>query len=383
MSSGVKQSRRRFLARSLIALTAAPLGMLACSRLRPGGTAAAEPTTNKDGKTMQQTTHPASPLPVEGMLPSLDGATGWLNSPPLTPDGLRGKVVLVEFMTYTCINWLRTLPYVRAWSEKYKDFGLVVIGVHTPEFPFEKDVENIRRALDAMRIEYPVAIDSDYGVWRAFSNHYWPALYFVDAMGQIRHHRFGEGEYQRSEMVLQELLAEAGSDGFDRSVTPVVGQGAEAAPDWDSLRTPETYVGYQQAQRFASPGGAAQGRSQAYTVPTQLRLNQWAFAGNWTIDRGSAVLSEPGGRIAYRFQARDLHLVMGPATRGASVRFRVLLDGQVPGAAHGVDVDVDGNGTVTEQRMDQLIRQPAPIADRLFEIEFLDPGVEPFAFTFG
>jgi thiol-disulfide isomerase/thioredoxin len=383
MSSGLKQSRRRFLVTSLATLVAAPLGTLACSSLRPGRTSAAESSTNKDDNAMQQTAHPASPLPVEGRMPSFDGATGWLNSQPLTPDGLRGKVVLVEFLTYTCINWLRTMPYVRAWSEKYRDNGLVVVGVHTPEFPFEKDVENIRRAVTDMQIEFPIAIDSDYGVWQAFANHYWPALYFVDAMGRIRHHRFGEGEYGRSEMVLQQLLAEAGQSGVDRAIVPIEGVGIEVQADWENLRTPETYVGYQQAERFASPGGAVRGRSHIYTAPALLRLNQWALAGDWTVERGSAILNEPGGRIAYRFHARDAHLVMGPATPGVSMRYRVLLDGQAPGDAHGVDVDEQGYGTVSEQRLYQLIRQPAPIADRRFEIEFLDPGAEAFAFTFG
>ena len=238
---------------------------------------------------MQQITPVGHSLPVEGMLPSLDGATGWLNSQPMTPDGLRGKVVLVEFLTYTCINWLRTLPYVRAWSEKYRDQGLVVIGVHTPEFQFEKDVENVRRAMTDLRIEFPVAIDSDYAVWRAFKNNYWPALYFVDAMGQIRHHRFGEGEYERSEMVLQQLLAEAGQGGFDRDIVSVEGVGVEAAPDWDSLRSPETYVGYQRTERFASPGGVRSGSRHVYSAPAQLRLNQWALSGDWTSGKqGSA-----------------------------------------------------------------------------------------------
>jgi thiol-disulfide isomerase/thioredoxin len=383
MLNATKQSRRRFLATSLSALAAAPLGTLACSDSQPGTATAAAPTKIKDDTTMQQTTPIPSSLPVEGMLPSFDGATGWLNSQPLTPDGLRGKVVLVEFWTYTCINWLRTLPYVRAWSEKYKDHGLVVIGAHTPEFPFEKDVENVRRAIHDMRIPFPVAIDSDYGVWQAFANHYWPALYFVDAMGRIRHHRFGEGEYDRSELVIQQLLAEAGQAGFDRNIAPIEGLGAEAAPDWENLKTPETYVGYEQAERFASPGGAVLGRSHAYAAPAQLRLNQWALAGAWAVQRGLVGLNEAGGRIAYRFHARDLHLVMGPATRGSSVRYRVLIDGQAPGEAHGFDVDEQGTGTVAEQRLYQLIRQPAPVVERLFEIEFLDPGVETFAFTFG
>jgi thiol-disulfide isomerase/thioredoxin len=383
MSSGVKHSRRRFLAMSLVTLAAAPLGMLACSSVQPGTATTAVPSKTKDDSTMQQITPVPASLPVEGMLPSLDGAIGWLNSRPLTPDGVRGKVVLVEFLTYTCINWLRTLPYVRTWSEKYRGHGLAVVGVHTPEFEFEKDVENVRRAVTDMRIEFPIAIDSDYAVWRAFSNHYWPALYFVDAMGRIRHHHFGEGEYDRSETVLQQLLAEAGSGGFDRSITPVEGEGAEAAPDWESLRTPETYVGYEQAERFASPDGAVLGVRRSYAVPERMRLNQWGLGGEWTVQRGLARLNEPDGRIAYRFHARDLHLVMGPATRGAPVRFRVTIDGQTPGAAHGVDLDEQGLGTVTEQRLYQLIRQPAPIADRQFEIQFLDPGVEAFAFTFG
>ncbi len=316
-------------------------------------------------------------------MPPLNGVTGWLNSPPLTTAGLRGKVVLVEFWTYSCINWLRTLPYVRAWAEKYRNQGLVVIGVHTPEFEFEKDLDNVRRAVREMRIEYPVAIDSDYAVWRAFKNNYWPAFYFVDATGQIRHHRFGEDDYERSERVIQQLLAGAGRGGFDRGTVSVEGSGAEAAPDWDSLRSPETYVGYQRTERFGSPGGVRRGSRHVYSAPRQLRLNQWALSGDWTVERQAAALHEPGGRIAFRFHARDLHLVTGPAARGVSLPFRVLLDGQAPGAAHGVDVDEQGIGTIREQRMYQLIRQPAPVVDRLFEIEFLDPGVEAFAFTFG
>jgi thiol-disulfide isomerase/thioredoxin len=382
MSRGVKHSRRHVLATALTALAAAPLGMLACSSLPVGRAAAADPDTSKD-TTMHQTSPVASSLPFEGRMPPFDGATAWLNSEPLTPEGLRGKVVLVEFLTYTCINWLRTMPYVRAWHQKYQDHGLVVIGVHTPEFPFEKDIENVRRAVTDMQIPFPIAVDSNYGVWQAFANHYWPALYFVDAMGRIRHHRFGEGEYDRSEMALQDLLAEAGQSGFDREIVPIQGQGAEAAPDWANLKTPETYLGFQQAERFASPGGAALGSQRAYVVPERLGFNQWALAGGWTVNRGNAALNEADGRIAYRFHGRDLHLVMGPSMRGSSARFRVLLDGQAPGAAHGVDVDEDGNGTVDFQRMYQLIRQPGPIADRQFEIQFLDPGVEAFAFTFG
>jgi len=322
-------------------------------------------------------------LPVEGELPSLGIATEWLNSQPLTAAGLRGKVVLIDFWTYTCINWLRSLPYVRAWAEKYKDQGLVVIGVHAPEFAFEKNIDNVRLAAKAMRVDYPIAIDNDYAIWRAFKNKYWPALYFVDARGRIRHHHFGEGEYERSEMIIQRLLAEAGIAGIGQELVSVDARGAEAAADLGSLKSPENYVGQERTQNFASPGGAVLGKRRVYAVPARLRLNQWALSGDWTMEKQATVLNKPNGRIAYRFHARDLHLVMGPAARGTSVRFRVLIDGRPPGAAHGIDVDDQGNGTVTEQRLYQLIRQPTPIADRQFEIEFLDPGVEAFAFTFG
>lgn len=322
-------------------------------------------------------------LPMEGMLPSFDGATEWLNSPPLTPASLRGKVVLVNFWTYTCINWLRSLPYVRAWAEKYKDQGLVVIGVHTPEFPFEHNIENVRRAAKDMRIEYPIAIDNEYAVWDAFNNHYWPALYFVDAKGQIRHHQFGESEYEQSEMIIQQLLADAGISGISHDLVSVDARGVEAPADWGSLKSPENYVGYQRTENFASPGRATLGRPHIYTAPEYLTLNHWALAGEWTMEPEFTVLNKANGRITYRFHARDLHLVMGPATRGTSARFRLLLDGQAPGDAYGLDVDDQGNGTVTDQRLYQLIRQPKPIFDRQVEIEFLDAGVQAFAFTFG
>jgi thiol-disulfide isomerase/thioredoxin len=322
-------------------------------------------------------------LPVEGELPSLDGATEWLNSPPLTKAGLRGNVALFDFWTYTCINWLRTLPYVRAWAEKYKDQGLVVIGVHTPEFDIEKNVDNVRRALKQRRIEYPVAIDNDYAIWNGFANHYWPALYFVDAQGHIRHHQFGEGDYERSEMIVQQLLAEAGKGGVGQDLVSVDARGAEAPADWTSLRSPETYVGYERTEDFAPPGGIVVNKPNVYTAPTQLSLNEWSLSGDWTVGRQAAALNKAGGRIAYCFHARDLHLVMGPAAAGTSVRFRVRIDGKSPGAAHGTDVDEQGSGTASEQRLYQLIRQPKPIVDRQFEIEFLDPGVEAFAFTFG
>jgi thiol-disulfide isomerase/thioredoxin len=322
-------------------------------------------------------------LPIQGELPSLGGATGWLNSQPLMAASVRGKVVLIDVWTYTCINWLRQLPYVRAWAEKYKNQGLVVIGVHSPEFAFEKNVENVRRAVKDLNVNYPIAIDSEYAIWRALKNEYWPALYLVDAQGRIRHHHFGEGEYEQSERVIQQLLAEAGSDAISRELISVDARGVEAAADWGSLRSPENYVGYERTENFASPGGAALDKRRTYAVPARLRLNHWALSGDWTVGKQAIALNNASGRIAYRFHARDLHLVMGPAARGTSVRFRVLIDGKSPGAAHGIDVDEQGNGTVTEQRMYQLIRQPKPIADRQFEIEFLNPGVEAFAFTFG
>jgi thiol-disulfide isomerase/thioredoxin len=328
--------------------------------------------------------HPAAvALPIEGELPSLGGATAWLNSPPLSAAELRGKVVLVDFWTYTCINWLRTLPYVRAWAEKYKEHGVVVIGVHTPEFSFEHDLENVRRAVKDMQVDYPIAIDNDYAIWSAFDNHYWPALYLVDAQGRIRAHQFGEGAYEQSEMMLQQLLAEAGIDGIAPELVSVDAQGAEVAADWGDLRSPENYVGYERTENFASPGGAILNKPRVYTAPARFSLNQWALAGDWTVESEATVLNKANGRIAYRFHARDLNLVMGSAARGTSVRFRVSIDGLPPGAAQGVDVDEQGSGMVSDQRLYQLIRQPGDIADRLFEIEFLDAGVEAFAFTFG
>jgi thiol-disulfide isomerase/thioredoxin len=322
-------------------------------------------------------------LPVEGELPSLAGATGWLNSEPLTRESLRGRPVLVEFWTFTCINWIRTLPYVRGWFEKYRANGLVVLGVHTPEFEVERDVDNIRRAANAMRIDYPIAIDSDYAVWRAFSNQYWPALYFADADGQIRHHRFGEGEYEYSENIIQLLLNGAGASNVSRKLISVDARGVEAPADWDQLRSPETYVGYARAENFASPGPAAPDTPREYVLPDLLRLNHWALAGDWTVGSQAAVLNAPGGRIAHSFHARDLHIVMAPAPADEPVRFRFLLDGQPPGAAHGIDSDENGDGAVTEPRLYQLIRQRSPIAQHTFEITFLDAGVHAYVFTFG
>ncbi len=320
--------------------------------------------------------------PVEPELASLGSATEWINSPPLTSAALRGKVVLIEFGTYTCINWLRTLPYVRAWAEKYKDEGLVVIQVHAPEFEFEKDLENVRRELKREGIDFAVAVDNEHAIWRAFDNQYWPALYFINGKGRIRHHQFGEGEYAQSERVIRELLAEARTGGRGKENVSVEGRGIEAAADWASLQSPENYLGHERTVNFASPGGIADQRH-GYAVPTRVKLNHWALAGSWTIGKQATVLHQASGRLVYRFHARDLHLVMGPAAAGTSVRFRVTIDGHPPGAAHGLDVDEQGMGTVTGQRLYQLIRQPKPIAERQFEIEFLDPGVELFAFTFG
>ena len=323
-----------------------------------------------------------APLSAEGRLPGFDGATDWLNSPPLTAADVRGKVVLVDFWTYTCINWLRTLAYVRAWAEKYHDRGLVVVGVHTPEFPFERDVENVRQAAKDMRVEYPIALDSNYAVWRAFSNRYWPAVYIADAQGQIRHHQFGEGQYEECERVIQQLLREAG-EGIGEDLVSVAADGFEAQADWTNLGSPETYLGYEQAQNFASPGGAAFDEPRTYVAPDSLKLNHLALSGDWTIESGASVLHRADGGIAFRFHARDLHLVMGPGSRGTSVPFRVLVDGEPPGAAHGLDADEQGLGTVVHQRLHQLIRERGSITDRTFEITFLGPGVEAYAFTFG
>jgi thiol-disulfide isomerase/thioredoxin len=320
---------------------------------------------------------------VEAHLPGFDGATGWLNSPPLTVAGLHGKVVLVDFWTYTCINWLRTLGYVRAWAQKYEDQGLVVVGVHTPEFPFERDIDNVRWAAQDMSVEYPVALDSDYAVWRAFANRYWPAVYIADAEGRIRHHQFGEGGYEECERIVQRLLREAGRDGIGDDLVSVAADGFEAQADWATLESPETYLGYEQAQNFASPGGADFDEPRTYVAPDPLKLNHWALAGDWTIERRASVLHQAEGRIAFRFHARDVHLVMGPGARGTSVPFRVLVDGEPPADAHGLDVDEHGGGTVARQRLYQLIREPGSITDRTFEITFLAPGVEAYVFTFG
>jgi hypothetical protein len=320
--------------------------------------------------------------PVEGQLPGWGGATAWLNSAPVVADALRRRVVLVSFGTYTCINWIRSLPYVRAWADRYRAQGLAVIGVQTPEFDFEKDLDGVGVALRQMDVRYPVAVDNDYAVWRAFDNHYWPALYFVDAEGRIRHHRFGEGDYHESERVLQMLLTEAGID-VDSALTRLEPQGVELPADWDHVGSGETYVGYQQSQGFSSRGGVVPDEPHGYSPPPSLGRNQWALSGDWRIGPVATVAERPGAAIASVFHARDLHLVMRPAASHASVPFRVRLDGQSPGSAHGLDIDESGRGTLSDQRLYQLIRQPGPIQDRRFEIEFLDAGVEAYVFTFG
>ena len=328
-------------------------------------------------------TSAAAHLRIEGTFPSLAGAIEWLNTQPLTMTELRGKVVLVEFWTYTCINWRRTLPYVRAWADKYKDQGLVVIGVHTPEFGFEKDLGNVRHAVKEIGITFPVAVDSDYVIWGAFRNQYWPALYFVDAQGRIRHHHFGEGDYEQSEVVIQRLLAEAGHGGVSRALVSVTPSGVEVAADRATLKSPETYLGYERSESFASTGRAVLDKHDIYAAPAKLELNEWALAGDWTVGMDSVVPNRPNGRLLYRFHARDVNLIMSPSGAGPSVPFRVLIDGRPPGAAHGSDVDDQGHGTVTEPRMYQLIRQPGRIAEQEFEIQFLEPGVAAFDFTFG
>jgi thiol-disulfide isomerase/thioredoxin len=367
MAEGIDSERRRFLGRAAMTIGAAHLGMFGTpSPLRGFGETG---TAEADDR-----------VPRE--LAAIGRATDWLNTPRVTAASLLGKVVVVDFWTYTCINWLRTLPYVRAWAQKYQQ-SLVVIGVHTPEFPFERNLDNVRRAVQQMRIEYPIVIDNDYSIWRAFKNQYWPALYFLDPRGRIRQHHFGEGEYERSELAIQRLLREAGVAGISNEIVPVDGSGLEAAADWANLRSPETYVGFGRSENFASREAAAVDQRRTYRAPARLALNQWSLAGEWTMGMPATVLNKTSGQIVYRFHARDVHLVMGPSRPGSPVRFRVTIDGQPPGAARGLDVDEGGNGTAVEQRLYQLIRQPKPIVDRTFVIEFLEAGVEAFSFTFG
>ncbi|WP_460112087.1 cytochrome c biogenesis protein DipZ [Pseudomonas sp. H3_D04] len=335
------------------------------------------------GGAMKMSAKAPGALPIEGNLPPLDGAVQWLNSPPLTAQALKGKVVLVDFWTYSCINCLRTLPYVKAWAEKYRDQGLVVIGVHAPEFAFERDVGNVTKAMKDLGINYPVAIDNDYKIWRAFNNEYWPAHYFADAQGRIRYHHFGEGEYAESERVIQQLLREAGASKVADGLITADATGVQLAPDMNEVQSPETYVGYQRAEHFVPQTGLVPDKVSAYSTPTQLALNDWGLDGQWNVGSERAISSAPASRIVYRFHARDLHLVLGPDADGKPVRFKVLIDGKAPGDAHGTDVAPDGSGSVTEQRLYQLVRQNGGVTDRTFSIEFLDPGVSAYAFTFG
>ena len=322
-------------------------------------------------------------FPFQGRMPTLEGANEWLHSEPLTPADLSGKVVAVDFWTYTCINWLRTLPHIRAWADTYAAHGLVVIGVHTPEFGVEHDVDRVRGAARDMRVRYPIAIDNDYAVWNAFGNQYWPALYLVDAKGRVRHHAFGEGGYERAEHVLRTLLADAGADDLPAEPAPVEPRGIELPADWHNLRSPETYVGFARSQGLASPEPVAFDEPRQYTAPSQLRVNEWALDGDWTVGREEAVSNHAGVHIVYRFHARDLHLILAPPGRGTEARFRVRLDGDAPGDARGLDVDDGGNGVIREARLHQLVRQHGPIEDRQFDIEFLDPGAAALCFTFG
>jgi cytochrome c biogenesis protein CcdA/thiol-disulfide isomerase/thioredoxin len=358
--------------------TALEQGLL--DKLRPSQkTAMSGPSMMKQAKPSEQST---AELPIEDLAPSLDGAQEWLNSAPLTMEGLKGKVVLVDFWTYSCINCLRSIPYVRAWAEKYRDHGLVVIGVHAPEFAFERNVDNIKNAIKTLKIGYPVAIDNEYKIWRAFENEYWPAHYFIDANGKVRHHHFGEGEYAESERVIQRLLVDAGNQNVPSDIVAVNASGAEAASNKKDVDSPETYIGYNRGDHFVSPGGVVQDESHTYAAG-EPQLNDWSLVGKWTIGEERAQLDEKDGGIVYRFHARDLHLVLGPSVEGSKIRFQITIDGKPPGEAHGMDTDAEGNGVVTTQRLYQLIRAPEPIADHTFEIRFLDPGVQAYAFTFG
>ena len=350
-----------------------------------------KPAGTRDGKTMAMSntmtsgaSSVASALPVEGEIPSLAGATAWLNSPPLDAAALHGKVVLVDFWTYSCINCLRSLPYIKSWYARYKDHGLVIIGVHAPEFAFEKDQGNVGRAVTEQGIQYPVAMDNNYAIWRGFDNHYWPAHYFIDSTGKIRSHHFGEGDYEESEQTIRELLTAGGFTNLPPAGGEVQGaNGVQAAADMDSDESPETYVGYARAKSFVSVGGFAQDRVKSYALPPTLALNDWGLSGKWTVGGQQAALDAAGGRVVFRFVARDLHLVLGPGADGKPVRFKVRMDDADPGASHGVDTDAAGNGVVTEQRLYQLIRQPGEVGEHTFSIEFLDGGVQAYAFTFG
>jgi thiol-disulfide isomerase/thioredoxin len=317
------------------------------------------------------------------MIPSLSTATTWINSGPIASEDLQGKTVAIDFWTYTCINWRRTVPYLKSWVERYESAGLVLIGVHSPEFEFEKDLDNVRQAVRQIGIEYPVAVDNNFAIWQAFSNQYWPALYIFDSQGRLRRQLFGEGEYEEAGELVRQLLGEAGQRELDAGPARIDARGAEVPADWEHLQSPENYLGWRRTENFGSPGGIVRGKPHLYSLPHETVRNGWGLSGTWTVGVDRAIAGVAGGNIAYRFHARDLHLVMGPQTRGEAIRFRVLLDGEPPGGAHGIDVDRDGLGTLRDQRMYQLIRQPAAIEDCLFEIEFLEPGAATFCFTFG
>ena len=348
-------------------------------KLRPNQKTASGPSVTKQATPSEQAN---AELPIEDLMPSLAGAQEWLNSPPLSLEALKGKVVLVDFWTYSCINCLRSIPYVRAWAEKYKDHGLVVIGVHAPEFAFERNVANVKTALGTFKIGYPVAIDNEYKIWRSFENEYWPAHYFIDGNGKVRHHHFGEGEYDESEEIIQKMLKDAGNKDVPGGLVTVNASGAQAAADASDVKSPETYVGYDRGNHFVSPGGVVADKGHTYAVG-EPQLNEWSLTGNWTVGPERAQLDDKDGSIVYRFHARDLHLVLGPSAEGSQIRFRVTIDGKAPGDAHGMDADAEGNGVVTTQRLYQLVRAPGTVADHTFEIRFLDPGVQAFAFTFG
>jgi thiol-disulfide isomerase/thioredoxin len=342
----------------------------------------AKPTEPVGGAMMSANTGGAAPV-IEGLMPALTGATGWLNSKPLTREGLRGKVVVIDFWTYSCINCLRAMPYINAWAAHYKDAGLVVIGVHSPEFAFEKDTANVRQAIAKHAIQYPVALDSELAIWKAFNNKFWPAHYFVDAKGQIRAHQFGEGKYAKQERTIRQLLTEAGAKNLPDPLDDAAGQGVSAAADTANVASHETYLGFSRAENFRSPGGIAKDAAKAYALPASLTLNQWALAGPWKVAAEHAQLEKAPGRIVFRFRARDLHLVAGPGADRKPVRFRVTIDGKPPGGDHGMDVDANGNGTVNEQRLYQLIRQKGAVAEHEFAIEFLGAGAQAYSFTFG
>jgi len=341
-------------------------------------------TSMTGGNAMMMAARPSGTLPIEGEIPPFSGATAWLNSPALTAEALRGKVILVDFWTYSCINCLRALPYVKGWYEKYKDHGLVILGVHAPEFAFEKSLDNVRRAVSDLGIVYPVALDNNYAIWQGFNNQYWPAHYFIDATGRIRGHHFGEGNYEESEEIIRQLLTQAGYTNLPAAGTSfATAAGVEAAADEAHDQSPETYVGYRRAQSFSSPGGFVQDRPHPYVAPPSLGLNQWALAGTWTVDPEKAVLSAAPGTLVYHFYARDLHLVLGPGSTGKPVHFRVQLDGAVPGPNHGLDTDASGAGVIKDQRLYQLIRQSGDVGKHVFSIEFLDNDVHAYSFTFG